>query len=156
MCSYACEIRIFIALLIEFYCTRRRQQFCWLLLFFLLRDSLYDFRAYLYFILYAGHRMRLMIVPCVLEFVFLRCVLLFNVSPRDNARCDACTYKCKKDKSGYRTSPLFYTQSTWKILYIASKCTKLFFSGDTSIIYLLYPLPPYLCLSYINFMYKLG
>lgn len=31
-----------------------------------------------------------------------------------------------------------------------------FFSGDTSIIYLLYPLPPYLCLSYINFMYKLG
>lgn len=106
--------------------------------FFLLCDSLYDFRAYLYFILYAGHRMRLMIVPCVLEFVFLRCVLLFNVSPRDNARCDACTYKCKKDKSGYRTSPLFYIQSTWKILYIASKCRKLFFRGYQ---YYLFTLP---------------
>lgn len=107
--------------------------------FFFFCVTVYDFRAYLYFISYAGHRMRLMIVPCVLEFVFLRCVLLFNVSPRDNARCDACTYKCKKDKSGYRTSPLFYTQSTWKILYIASKCTKLFFFGGYQ--YYLFTLP---------------
>lgn len=154
MCSYACEIRIFIALLIEFYCTRRRQQFCWLLLFFFFCVTVYDFRAYLYFISYAGHRMRLMIVPCVLEFVFLRCVLLFNVSPRDNARCDACTYKCKKKTRAVIEQVLYFNTIEDSVYCI--EMYEAFFSGDTSIIYLLYPLPPYLCLSYINFMYKLG
>lgn len=71
--------------------------------------TVYDFRAYLYFILYAGHRMRLMIVPFVFEFVFLRCVLLFNVSPRDKVRCDACTYKCKQQERLSNKSPILYT-----------------------------------------------
>lgn len=146
-------MRIFISLLIKFYYTCRRRHFvgCF---YFLVCVTVYNFKAYPYFIFYAGHRMRLMIVP----FIFVLCfyiVFCGLVSLQEITHDVTRVYrKVKKRRSGYRIS--YCIQPTRTILYITSTCMKRIFMMREIPVLFIYSTHSllYLCLSYTSFMYK--
>lgn len=149
-------MHIFISISIKFYYTCRRRHFvgCF---FPCVCVTVYHFKAYPYFIFYAGHRMRLMIVAFI-SVLCLFCVVFCGLMSLQEITHDVTRVHRKvKEKGGVSVEhvPYYCVQSTRKILYITSTCTKRIFMREIPVlfIYCTHSLL-YLCLSYISFMYK--